>query len=99
MRLALSMGEPDLDAFAARITSGQLTEWQAYFAEEPWGEERADLRSGILASTIANWSGKVLREGEKPMTPRDFMPYHRREPERPESLWARITQTFKRMGK
>ena len=98
MRLALSMGEVDPGALAARLTSSQMTEWQAYFAEDPWGEERADLRSAILASLFANAHRDPAQHSE-PYRPVDFMPYHRREPERPESLWARITHAFKRMGK
>lgn len=38
----------------SRISSRELTEWQAYYNLEPWGEERADLRSAIVASTVAN---------------------------------------------
>ena len=80
------------------MTSGQFTEWQAYFAEDPWGEERADLRSGILASLFAEAHRDAAKRPE-PFRPVDFMPYHRREPERPENLWARLMQTFNRMGK
>lgn len=50
------------------ITWSQLLEWQAYYAIEPWGEERADLRAGIVASTMGNlWS-------KRRVSPRDFMP-------------------------
>jgi inner membrane protein involved in colicin E2 resistance len=49
-----------------------LTEWEIYAAIEPWGEERADLRAGIIASVIANVNrGK----GQKAFTPQMFMPY------------------------
>jgi Protein of unknown function (DUF4035) len=45
--------------------------WQAYFALDPFGEERADYRAGIIAATIAN----VHRaKGQKAFTPPDFMP-------------------------
>lgn len=36
------------------IDSAELTEWQAYHNLEPWGEQKADARTGIIASTIAN---------------------------------------------
>ena len=53
------------------IESKELAEWQAYYNLEPWGEERADLRAGIVASTIAN----VFRgKGSPPKKPKDFMP-------------------------
>jgi hypothetical protein len=41
----------------------------AYEQIEPWGEERADLRSGIVAATMANlWGSKHKR-----YKPSDFM--------------------------
>ena len=54
-----------------RIDSRELTEWMAYAQVEPFGEERADLRAGIVASTIANvWRSS----GQKVLKPSDFMP-------------------------
>jgi hypothetical protein len=53
-----------------------LTEWQIYESIEPFGEQRADLRAGIIASVIANVNrGK----GQKPFTATDFMPYLEKE--------------------
>lgn len=55
----------------SRISSRELSEWRAYCALEPFGEERADLRAGIVASTMAN----VFRKsGTKPYKAQDFMP-------------------------
>ena len=63
------------------IDSQEFTEWMAYAALEPFGETRADLRAGIVASTIAN----VWRSGEsEPFTPGDFMPTF--EPQEPEPV-------------
>lgn len=42
-----------------------------YAKLEPFGEERADLRAGIVAATIAN---AHRRKGSKPFKPSDFMP-------------------------
>lgn len=56
-----------------RLTSRELGEWIAYYRLEPWGEERADLRAGIVASTIAN----VHRNPKKQRQPYEavqFMP-------------------------
>ena len=41
-----------------------------YYAMEPWGEQRADLRAGIVASTMAN----LWRSKGEPSKPSDFMP-------------------------
>jgi hypothetical protein len=54
----------------SRTTVREREEWAAYFDVEPWGEERADLRAGIIASTVAN----VNRGRRKPFKPSDFMP-------------------------
>jgi len=54
-----------------QISSREFAEWIAYSTIEPFGEERADLRAGIIASVIANVNrGK----GHAPYKPRDFMP-------------------------
>jgi hypothetical protein len=37
-----------------RAVLHELAEWAAYYQCEPFGEERADLRAGIVASVIAN---------------------------------------------
>lgn len=55
----------------AQMTSRQFAEWQAYYRLEPWGEERADLRSGIIAATFAN---AHRAKGAKPAKAEDFMP-------------------------
>ena len=47
-----------------------MTEWQAFYDLEPFGEMRGDLRAGIVASTVAN----VMGDPKKPLSPSDFMP-------------------------
>lgn len=54
----------------ARISSAEFAEWIAFNNLEPFGEERADLRAGIIASTVAN----VGSQGRKQFKPQDFMP-------------------------
>lgn len=56
----------------ASLDSAELTEWMAFNNIEAIGEARADLRAGIVASTVANHGTRVIRE---PYRPRDFMPY------------------------
>ena len=42
-----------------RMSSSELSEWRAYYEIEPFGEERADLRAGTIASPLVNmWKGK-----------------------------------------
>lgn len=60
----------------ARTGSRELAEWRAYYALEPFGENRADLRAGIVAATTANLFRK---NGAPPYKPQDFMPKFGRE--------------------
>ena len=43
--------------------------WLRFYAEEPWGDVRADLRSAITSALIARTMG-----GRKGATPMDYMP-------------------------
>lgn len=83
-RLALALGK-SVREVEATMSSHEIAEWMAYYRINPWGEDRADLRSGVVASTIAN----VNRDPNKgrPFSPRDFMPYHQKqEQDRMESI-------------
>ena len=70
-RLALALGLP-VRELLARMGSDELTEWMAFYQLEPFGDFRADLRSAIVASTLAN--AHRSKDG-KPFTPEDFMPF------------------------
>jgi Protein of unknown function (DUF4035) len=54
-----------------RLSSAEIGEWLAYYELEPFGEWRADLRAGIIASTVFN-----MNRGEHaaPARAADFMP-------------------------
>ncbi|MFP3890983.1 hypothetical protein [uncultured Ralstonia sp.] len=64
----------------AAIDSAELTEWMAYDRLDPFGEARADLRAGIIASAAANHGFVRL---EKPYQPSHFMPFIQRGEETP----------------
>jgi hypothetical protein len=60
----------------ASMDAAEFREWCAVYKMDPWGEERADLRNGIVCSVLANvWSGKNARKA----TPQDFMPFVKRK--------------------
>jgi len=61
-----------------RTTSKELSEWQAYYSIEPFGEERADLRNAMLCTLVAN---AMRGKNSKAMTIKDFMPDF--EPKKP----------------
>ncbi len=52
-------------------------EWVAYFQIEPFGEERADVRSATIASTVANASR--TKRGQRAFKIGDFMPDYGRQ--------------------
>lgn len=68
--MALHLGMTVREAMA-RVSSREFTEWIAYANLEPFGEERADFRTGIMASTVANVN---RAKGGKEYKPEDFMP-------------------------
>ncbi len=79
----------------ARSSSRELTEWMAYFQLDPFGEERADLRAGIVASTVAN-----SQRGRKGVAfkPKDFMPKFSDRPQDPGWQMDIIRQLHQRLG-
>jgi hypothetical protein len=60
----------DVDGVLDELTQGQLLEWSAYYAAEPWGQDRADLRAAIIACTQFNM---FRARGTPAKRPRDFM--------------------------
>ena len=75
-----------------RISSQELTEWQAFYQMEPFGEVRDDYRMAILASVVANCHrGKKGRKA-KPM---DFMPKFGEDKEQtPEEMQAKLKRAL-----
>lgn len=67
------MGEVDVDALLARLSSRQISEWMAYYTLDPFGEERADLRMGMLMALIANVNRDPQKRKEA-YTAEEFMP-------------------------
>lgn len=63
MRLCLALGKtvPEL---LENMSSSELSMWKAYYAIEPFGEYRADLRAGLSTSTLVNMQSK--RANTKP---------------------------------
>jgi hypothetical protein len=69
-QLALALGRTVAE-LEETMSSRELTEWIAYNAIQPFGDTRADLRSAIIASTVAN----CHRTSGTPFKVADFMPY------------------------
>ena len=78
-----------------RISSQEFTEWMAFARLHPFGEWRADLRAGIVASTIAN----VNRGKGKAYKPSDFMPDFKRTRKAEQQSDQHIRNEFMKFGK
>ena len=71
-RLALALGKT-ISELQQTLTHSEFIDWCAFYQLEPWGENRADLRAGIIASTMTNLYASWV--GSKTTTnPADFMP-------------------------
>jgi len=57
MRLALEVGEPDVDGLLDRLTWRQLMEWCAFYRIDPWGSQRQDANFAYLMTMIASGFG------------------------------------------
>lgn len=75
----------------AAMTSAQFVEWRAYFALEPWDEERADLRAAIIAATIAN-AHRDRKRRPTPIPIESFMPRFDAAQRRPAQTWQQQQQ-------
>ena len=75
----------------SRLTSSELSEWQAFYRIEPFGEFRADLRAGTIASPLVNLQ---VKKGHRRTKPSDWiMEFIPDEPQSPEEM-KRILQAF-----
>jgi Protein of unknown function (DUF4035) len=56
-----------------RMTVAEFREWQAFAAiEGPFGGERGDIQAAMMTTVLANI---YRRQGTRPYTPKDFMPF------------------------
>lgn len=72
-RLALALGKT-VSELGQSLTYKEFREWCAFYQIEPWGDYRADLRAGIIASTVRNFNAWRANEPQE-WEPIDFMPY------------------------
>ena len=58
----------------ATMTSAEFSLWLKLYESEPWDDTRMDVGFAVVASTVANYAGKILKEG-KEATLAEFMPF------------------------
>ena len=91
--LCLALGCLHPDQLMSQLTSRQYTEWLQYYKCEPWGDQRADLRAGIISA--AQWERHRTR-GEEPKTPADFMPFTQQKKQSPDEIKATLRRILNR---
>ena len=78
----------------AEIDSAEFAEWMAIDRLDPYGAERADLRSGIVAATFAN---AFRKKGGRAFKAADFMPKFRQAPR--QQGWRQMKATMTQFAK
>lgn len=73
------------------LTSREFADWLAFNRIEALGEERADLRMGILASTVL---APHMGKGKKPPAPSKFMPYYQPPAQTPDQIHALMARAI-----
>lgn len=64
--LALQLGMTVAE-LSERLTASEEAHWIALYRQDPWGEQRGDMRSALIAQLIYNTNSK------KPKKMQDFM--------------------------
>ena len=64
----MRLGRWDVETLLDEMPESAFQGWLDYWSIEPWGEDRADYRAGMIASTMANLWSKGRR-----FKPTDFM--------------------------
>lgn len=62
------------------MTVKEYAHWQVFYREDPFGEERADLRAAQGHAILANVN-RDPKKHDKPFEVIDFMPYAKRKQE------------------
>lgn len=68
------------------LGANEFVYWQAYYLDEPFGPLGDDMRAGVIASILVNQNREKGADAIKPL---DVFA-HRKRPETPEELKARI---------
>ena len=85
-----------MDALLASMTTDEFDEWEEYYNLEPWGEERADLRIGLLACAVE----KLVAGDKAQWKPEMFLidPTMKREQQEPDEMAETMRQLAARVN-
>jgi len=79
----------------ADMDAVDLAEWEVAYQEEPWGDHRADLRAGIVASAVVS---PYVKKGRPAPQPQDFMTFMEKKQQSEEDMKATIERWMKRVN-
>ncbi len=95
----MALGYKHPNALLKDLNSLEIAEWIAYYNIEPFGYTMDWLRTGVVASMIANVNRK---KGTKPAMPEDFVPNKRKKRQtitEQRSAMQKFVQWAKSVGK
>lgn len=61
------------------MSSAEFSVWLEMYKQAPWDDTRGDVRAAIVAATVANYAGKVRKEGAGEAQVIDFIAFRERE--------------------
>ena len=92
--LALQLGKT-VNQLSHEMTALEETHWIAFHKRNPFGEDRADLRSAQIAQILYNTNapkGKAKKITE-------FMPYHRKKVDKDPNIGDSLKNAFSKLVK
>lgn len=93
-KLALQLGMC-VSELSNRMTAAEESAWVAYYRTNPFGDERADMRSAQISQLLFNTNAK--KQDRKKLT--DFMPFHRKQIKEQPDVSNNIRQFFSKFKK
>jgi len=87
--LALQLGMT-VSELMQRMSALEETHWMALYQFEPWGDHRADIRSGQIAQILYN--SNVKKGRSKTLT--DFLPFYRKKVKEDENIVQSVRNVF-----
>ena len=90
----LQLGILSFSRGLAQLSVADLFEWWYHYQDEPFGWDMDNFRSGMIAATVANYSGAC----KKAVAPSDFYPVAGRQaepkPQSPEQMAEIMRRRF-----
>lgn len=93
-RLALKVGQPNVDRMLRGMTTRQFTEWRVYADLEPFDEERDDYR---FASVVHAIRTAFRKKGSAPISLKDCVLQFGANAEKPKTVDQARTQIRRTM--